>query len=224
MKKRSILFLSLIALVVMSVPMFAFANNFSTPGDYSVMSDEVLAYTDLANAPAELQEKILEERYKIIYSSSWSVDGSGVYIDPDGREEKLPLFSDLFPDWDVPQMDEKTRLESLEMIEEQMMSRTPEFVGWVYLRDPSAAQSTKPFYGFDKGLASYAKLEASSLPGSSFNGGFTNMNTGQDLIYKNNMAVGAVLKLDSLQNNVIYGARASTYSTIGDGLLKVHRF
>ena len=67
-----------------------------------------LAYMDIDKADSELKEKILDARKTVIYSYSWVNDvdvpgGISYSADPDTREVTFePLFSELFPGWDVP--------------------------------------------------------------------------------------------------------------------------
>ncbi len=67
-----------------------------------------LAYMDIDKADSELKEKILDARKTVIYSYSWVNDvdvpgGISYSADPDTREVSFdPLFSELFPGWDVP--------------------------------------------------------------------------------------------------------------------------
>jgi hypothetical protein len=119
--KKLLTILLVVAFVLTLSLGFAFADNdkndVSVIVDYSSMSAEELAYVELADAPAEWQQKILDARYTIIYSNSWTADGQGEYVHPDGTVEKLPKFSDLFPGWDMPKMDEKYRLKLVEAMQ-----------------------------------------------------------------------------------------------------------
>lgn len=51
--------------------------------------------------------------------------------------------------------------------------------------------------------------------------GFTNLNTGSDVGYANNLPQGGKLYLTKLNSNTAYGARASTYSTTGYAQMSV---
>lgn len=103
-------FLFLIALL--SSPSLTFADD---QQDYlASLTSEELAYYDLNLAPTEeWKEAILEARNSIIYSTSWTVDGQVSYGLPDGTIEKLPEFSELFPDWEVPRLNDSVRTEWL---------------------------------------------------------------------------------------------------------------
>lgn len=69
---------------------------------------ENYAYLDYDSASPELQEKILEARSIIVFNSAWVADGySGCIQDVETGKiiKTLPLFSELFPDWEMPSME-----------------------------------------------------------------------------------------------------------------------
>lgn len=52
------------------------------------------------------QEEYIKTQNEIIFSKSWSADGVRIYVEGrDGTIEKIPEFSELFPDWDIPKME-----------------------------------------------------------------------------------------------------------------------
>lgn len=63
------------------------------------------AYMDLYSAPESLQHDILAARDLIIHSQSWTTDPNDYTVYPDGSIEHDPLFSDLFPGWDLPTLE-----------------------------------------------------------------------------------------------------------------------
>ncbi|MBQ7460144.1 MAG: hypothetical protein IJS72_02115 [Oscillospiraceae bacterium] len=87
------------------------------------------AYLDLANADEEMKDRILKAREIIIFSSSWVKDGEEAYVSHNGKLEKLPEFSELFPGWDYPAAPEKKTLaEIYEMLDNQKMADSQGFV------------------------------------------------------------------------------------------------
>lgn len=67
---------------------------------------EYYAYMNYDTASTELKETIMAARNQIIYSQSWVADGFECYIiAPDGTQEKVATFSELFPDWEMPIVD-----------------------------------------------------------------------------------------------------------------------
>ena len=71
----------------------------------SIEEAKEYAYLDYASASAEMKEKILEARNVIIFSSDWVADGySGSIQNVETGEviRELPVFSELFPGWDMP--------------------------------------------------------------------------------------------------------------------------
>lgn len=65
------------------------------------------AYLDPENASPEMREKILSARNAIIYDTDWVADGFEMRVeDRDGNViQRLPHFSELFPNWDLPVYD-----------------------------------------------------------------------------------------------------------------------
>ena len=57
------------------------------------------------SAPESLQHDILAARDLIIHSQSWTTDPNDYTVYPDGSIEHDPLFSDLFPGWDLPTLE-----------------------------------------------------------------------------------------------------------------------
>ena len=64
------------------------------------------AHMDINDVTSEiLRDKILEARQTIIYDNSWVADGNEGYVKhADGTIEKLPCFSELFPEWNMPEI------------------------------------------------------------------------------------------------------------------------
>lgn len=88
-----------------------------------------IAYLDLENADEEMKDRILKAREIIIFSSSWVRDGEEAYLSRDGKLEKLPEFSELFPGWDYPAAPVKMTLaEIYEMLDNQKMADSQGFV------------------------------------------------------------------------------------------------
>jgi len=74
---------------------------------------QLIAGMSLDTAEPEMQKRILEARNKIIFSESWSADGVDVYVERrDGTTEKVPEFSELFPGWDMPVIENNLNVES----------------------------------------------------------------------------------------------------------------
>ncbi|MBP1988887.1 hypothetical protein [Paenibacillus eucommiae] len=221
MKKMALSVFSILALlVVLMAPSFALASD--QQNSYASLSSEQLAYSDLDAAPEEWKDAILDARKTIIYSTSWTVDGQVSAELPDGTNEELPEFSDLFPGWDVPKLNEDVRNEGLAQVENQEFKKIPvaNYVGFVYLFEPSNTSATLPFYTFFSSV-NRVTMEADSLPGTSWNGGYTNIDTGADVGYYNNMSLGGKIYLTNPNSSTAYGARVSTYSTTGYAQMSV---
>jgi len=66
---------------------------------------ELYAYMDYNKASNEMKQVILHARNIIIFNSTWIADGyEGGILNPDGSFETLPFFSELFPDWEIPEV------------------------------------------------------------------------------------------------------------------------
>lgn len=100
MRMKKLLAVMVAVGVLLCLPVTAHAKTVSL--DASNVS--YYAYMALEEAPAELQETILEARAQIIFSESWVADGyEGQVTYPDGTVIDLPQFSELFPeDWEIP--------------------------------------------------------------------------------------------------------------------------
>lgn len=69
-------------------------------------STQKLAYMDIESAPEALQDDILAARAEIIFGEqAWTVDGAVQLVKADGTIQQLPEFKDLYPDWDIPNID-----------------------------------------------------------------------------------------------------------------------
>ena len=78
-------------------------------GDLKTEWEEAQEFASLApeNASPEMREKILSARNAIIYDTDWVADGFEMRVeDRDGNViQRLPHFSELFPNWDLPVYD-----------------------------------------------------------------------------------------------------------------------
>ena len=105
MKKRMIaLGMTLAMALSLSVPAGA-AESAEQQISRAVKEAERYAYLDIETATPDMRKKILDARKTIIYNSSWAADGIAAYVeDTETGEviEKLPAFSELFPDWELP--------------------------------------------------------------------------------------------------------------------------
>ncbi|HEY4430834.1 MAG TPA: hypothetical protein VGN87_07315 [Paenibacillus sp.] len=219
MKKKSLFVFSALALLLLLTPSFALASN--QQNYFASLSEEELAYQKLDAAPTEWKDDILAARNSIIYSNSWTVDGQVGYELPDETVVELSEFSDLFPGWDVPKLKEDIRKEQLTKLQTyDFNTLSANYVGFVYLFEPSNSGASLPFYTFYSS-AKEVTMTANSLPGNSYNAGFTDLSTGSDVGYVNNLSQGDKLYLHNPKPNTGYGARASTYSTTGYAQMSV---
>lgn len=86
----------------LAVSMMTFGAGAVSP-DFSVMPASQLAYMDVYSASPEAQQAILNARAEIIYGDqAWTVNGAvSVFDARTGKVEPLPEFSDVFPGWNL---------------------------------------------------------------------------------------------------------------------------
>lgn len=211
MKKAIMALITMVAIIITSVfPVFAATDRTI---QYKLMTTEELAYCEIEAAPVEVRADILAARDAIIHSTSWTVDGQVAVQNEDGTIQELPEFSELFPGWDVP---------TIQGTENNIMLCTVDYFGFVYLRHPTSTK-TLPFYAaFPSASGITLEIQPRTLPGSSWNGAFTNVTTGQEIGYVNSMPITKTLLAQRVSTRYCYGARASTFSTEGDALMYVH--
>lgn len=175
------------------------------------------AYLDLDTAPEELRQKILDARTAIIFSKSWTVDGQCAISCPDGSEIPLPEFSDLFPGWDVPTIGKSTEVE----VAATGVNAVPAalFTGTVYLQRPADVGDTSPFYSF-RADGHRVNTIARSIPGVSYNVGYTDCTTGRNAGWATYLPLGYGLMAGTISGHT-YSVRASTYSTTGNSTMWV---
>lgn len=180
---------------------------------------------NLDNADSITKAKILEARNELIYAESWSADGIDAYVmDLEGNVlEKLPEFSELFPaDWSVPAGLPKAEVYS-ESSPYSTTTEVTQYVDSVSLRKPSKTAASKPFRTISttRYIENKVRFDTTMIrsftqivPGTTYNLGYTNLNTGSDLAHKTNMKSGESLSV-SPPKNIKVGIRASSYNTWG---------
>lgn len=181
------------------------------------------AYMDIDSATPAMQEKILAARNAIISNQSWTnlaeydgVTAGGIDFNANTTQE-LPVFYDIFPaDWEVPSADNGNNENTTDKV------AVPNSVANFYLLKrfsnltlsaPPSTSTTPNFYNFTSTGLNYA-VYAASLPGASWNCGFSNAN-GVSIAYRVNMPAGEGLYLAGTRSGTSWGIRASTFSTTG---------
>lgn len=154
------------------------------------------AYMDLYSAPESLQHDILAARDLIIHSQSWTTDPNDYTVYPDGSIEHDPLFSDLFPGWDLPTL-------------ENSILETPSF---------SISQPLALTKAIAPSVETFAVI-VDSLPGATCNIGIANAN-GVELKNKLRVPVHGECHIFP-DKGQYYSARVSTYDKPGSGSFRV---
>lgn len=189
-----------------------------------VAEAEQYAYMDLDSASDDMKETILEARSTIIYSESWVADGYTGYIidDADGTVEEVPSFSELFPDWDMPTVDDTAVEDATNMAESQTASITSippnSKTCKVYLKNPSDSKNTSPFCTISH-KGSWIETSAKTLIPQTYNVGYSR--SGYSLGYAVNLTRTQKFKVSTYSYQMDIAVRASTYSTPGYATLTV---
>ncbi|NBJ90877.1 hypothetical protein [Acutalibacter sp. 1XD8-36] len=180
---------------------------------------------DVTEAQKSIENKILEARREIIYSNNWIADGYEGYIGDrrTGTREKLPTFSTLFPDWDIP-VEKVTLAPSVKASATPLSSKKVIFQGTAYMGSPTAT-GDPTFFRTTTGGAWEIRSYATRIPGQNYNLGYTNMSTGRSIASATKLAVYQFLSIHgSRTSSTTVGVRTSTYSTTGIGYFTVERF
>lgn len=189
----------------------------------------LIAEMPLDTAGPEMQEQILEARNEIIFSEGWSADGVEIYVERrDGTIEKVPEFSELFPGWDMPTIENSLSVESdAELLGDEDSSEIMPLSVYalsfrLYLRNPSSAGDTSPFTHFTHN-GTFVKAEVDSLTSSEHcNIGFSDYYTGKSLGYLPNRYPGESVTMYTLGwDSFECAVRASTNSAPGYGVITV---
>lgn len=186
------------------------------------------AYMDLEEAPAELQDTILEARAQIIFQESWVADGyEGQVTYPDGTVIELPQFSELFPDdWEIPV--ESTNQEETVDVPAALpaMDAVVPATAWttltqrkLYLRHPSSVFDTGYFQSWSNLTGALKTTVVALETPTSCNIGYTDIKTSKSIGHSSRLPVGGTFQMNV--TNAYVGVRASTYSTEGLGTLRV---
>jgi hypothetical protein len=186
-----------------------------------LLAAEEYAYLDSSEATPAAKAVILAARENIIFHNSWVTEGVvGWIFDSEGEiVEYLPQFSDLFPDWDVPIQAAQSRSgivsDSLSSVAGSATTIVPASV--------NATTSTNA-PTFCQYTCNTILVGVVSLSGpANCNLGITRISDGYSLGYVEYVPVGGGMGA-GVANNILLGARTSTYSTPGTGTFSVERY
>ena len=182
------------------------------------------AYMDLYSAPESLQHDILAARDLIIHSQSWTTDPNDYTVYPDGSIEHDPLFSDLFPGWDLPTL-ENSILETPSFSISQPLALTKAIAPSVakipnyYIPKYNASRPTPVMIKLRSTTVETFAVIVDSLPGATCNIGIANAN-GVELKNKLRVPVHGECHIFP-DKGQYYSARVSTYDKPGSGSFRV---
>lgn len=224
------------------------ALNLTIPGFAVTSSDEMkleesIAYMSMDEASPELQQQILLEREKIIFSHSWVADGIDARVlDENGNiEEELPHFSDLFPeDWEVPTITTSPNSSATKApgpFEEEL--RTNGKWDWdlifqdsVWLKKPPETTGSPAFFSLETtafgGTPYVYYIETVSTTGiyrnpaeeANYNCAYTDTDTGKVYSYKVGLENGKPYEIDP-PKDISLSIHASTHTNVGDWQMTV---
>jgi len=225
-KKVAIATLSLLIVSVSALPILAQGGQFDIQGiqEEALLSIDVhtapmemveaLAHMDISETSDELTALVLSARNTIIFGDQmWSVHGGSFVTDADGTVTYAPLFSDLFPGWDVPVV----------RVERSFIPfNNTSFDGNVSLAAPPSDTMSEPFFRFNNGSSTTATAYVFSAPSDLVNLGLTNEDTGACHDWFPNLNRGQRVTFRNLVNGTRYGVRASTNGTAGMARIRVN--
>lgn len=194
----------------------------------SILANEELstvapyAYMNLDTASEPLKDKILESRNIIIQSQSWSTDPRSYTKLPDGTIEYDPLFSDLFPGWDLPVWN--TLDDNFSSVAYSIEPRaTTDFsvlkIPSYYVPKYSASTPTKIMIQLRSTSIETFGAVVDSLTGSTCNIGISDLN-GNQIKNKLRVPVGGECHIPPVVGKY-YNIRVSTYDAPGNGAFRV---
>lgn len=176
------------------------------------------AYLEMDSVTESMKEIILDSREKIIFNTTWTIDNSCWTYDSNGNRVDLPDFYDLFPsDWEVPAKQD----DNIEIASFADLARTTVLFDETVSISYAGSQNTKDFHTWHFAYPHYTTIRATSIPGSTYNVGFTN--NGVSIGWLANQTInsaGLTTYLAGSEDDT-YGARASTYSTPGDARMLI---
>lgn len=214
----------LFVLSCLSIGVFASEVQTDTSIDFVNPITASTAYMNLETATPAQQEKILAARNEIMFNNSWTTEAmSTIYETPDGKVEILPLFSDLFPGWDVPKMNSTNSTADLSKLDLSTFNSGPV---WKYYQVPTYLEKATDEFGpevayYNSIPGTTAEVVIKSLTSAkTCNVGFNDY-WGKTLGHKDNMILGSSVKQIRLDPGQYLGVRASTYSTPSWATLQV---
>lgn len=181
--------------------------------DYAEMSTEELAYCDLDETTDEaVRQAILDARREIIYSTNWTVDGQLEIVNADGTVEALPEFSDLFPGWEIPEMTSTERY--------SIKVEVRYFAAYVNLKTATTTDAD-PFARIILSSNSDLFVQATGIPGDSWNCGAFDVTAGRSAGYATDMPDGVAARFARPVKGHEYAIRASSNGAAGQAYIMV---
>lgn len=217
MKKKILMVLVITLFCTTLTPAMAAEKTSDLPNEHLME----LAYMDSSAVVNEsLRTEIIQARNELIHQESWVADGvNGYVVDANGNIiEELPQFSEIFPsDWELPSVVQETT-------DIPVMTRAwePVLEKEVTLKKASGTTAT-PFHSMATSTSRYylkSITTCGTKAGGTYNLGYTNKSTGDEIAWKTKLASGNGLRIDP-PKNITVSIRASTYTDPGTWLMEI---
>ena len=213
--------------ISMLASLLAFSASADTPAlvsaeDIAVMSVEQIAYLDVETAAPAVQDAILEARSEIIYGDqAWTVDGAvTVFNIKTGTVTELPEFSDLYPGWDIPELE----LCPVRYAESMAVSTKASGLNKSFncsLVVASAFEASQDFYDFNGRDCEVGAYAATGPRDARYNLGFSNTSTKQAMGWVPGLQINEGAKIYT-ESSDHYGVRASAADTNSVGQYRMY--
>ena len=192
---------------------------------YSIADVANLDYHVFART-SDISNLILEARYSIVFGSdvAWTVDGQMSILHENGNVEILPEFNDLFPHWNLAQI-ESFAVTQFDVNTEthyanDSLARFTQFFrasGTIHRQqaDVNAPVFTQFVNNTGRLINVDVILQQMNWPVGGVNLGITNMQTGESVGWRGGLVPGQGITLNNTPANAVRGVRASTIDNSG---------
>jgi hypothetical protein len=193
--------------------------------NYAIVDVANLDYNDFARLP-DIRNLILEARYGIVFGAdtAWTVGGQMSILHENGDVELLPEFNELFPNWDLAQIENFVATPFDVNVEthyaNDVVARFTQFFrasGTIHRQqaDVNAPVFTQFVNNTGRLIHVDVILQQMNWPVGGVNIGITNMQTGESVGWRGGLVPGQGITLNNTPVNAVRGVRASTIDNSG---------
>lgn len=184
---------------------------------------EELAYKDIntRGISNEMKMLILDARSKVIQTKSWTVNGFLKMKNEDGELVALPEFEDVFPEWDLEEIDNYLKYVLDNGEDDYIVKSSYDFDGEAYVPYVRDKYYGNEFYEFTPDRDDF-EAWAEYIPGETYNIGFRNTYTDESYGVATRIKAGRRYSLFAKpiprsERDHIFSVRCSTYDEDGTG-------